>query len=121
MTEHDTPLYVQIDRIERQIVLHRRAASRSMKRFNKHIRDGLGLPAMFLATAGLGLAIGALTKRRIQGTANPVSKKEGVTPVGKIAHILGDVLKVIAMVRTLAATLPRDMSSRTEPNSDLKS
>ncbi len=121
MTPHDIPLSVQIDKAERQIVLRRLAVSRNMKRLNKNVRQGLAFPATLLATAGLGWAIGALLKRRPRGHAHPTSIKNGETSAGKMTHIFGKLLKIIAMLRTLAATLPPDMSCRTQPKTDSKS
>ena len=121
MAVNDAPLPAQIDKAEQLIVLRRLAVSRNMKRLSKDVRQGLATPAALLATAGLGLAIGVLLKHRIQATADTTVTKGGETQSGKMAHIFGNLLKIIAMVRTLAAALPPDRICRTQPKPGSKS
>lgn len=121
MAVNDAPLTAQIDKAERQIVLRRFAVSQNMKRVNKDVRQGLVLPAALIATAGLGLAIGVLLKRRTHAPANTRAIKGGETQSGKMAHIFGNLLKIIAMVRTLAAALPPGITCRTPPKPGSKS
>lgn len=120
MAGNDAPLPAQIDLAERQIAVRRLAVSRNIKRFNVDVRQRLAIPAVLLASAGVGLSIGVLLKHRLQTPPHSTAIKSGETPSGKIAHTFGNLLKIIAMVRTLAAALPPDMTCRTQPKSGSK-
>ena len=99
----------QIQRLEQRIAVRRQFINHQARVLRQDFRRTLTAPATLLAASGIGLATGLILKHRSVETGTE-------TKTGKLTQIFANVLKLIAMARALAATLPADSPKSTNPD-----
>ncbi len=100
-----------IHQVEQRIVLRRQHINRNASKLRRDIRQRLVAPTTLLTSAGLGFAIGLM----LRPIATVAAINTARAHPGRVTRLFANVLKVIAMARTLAAALPPATSSHTTP------
>lgn len=113
--EGKSALAAQIEQVERKINIRRHVISERTILLKQNVRHKLVSPTALVSYAGVGLAIGLLTRR---SPGKPVNTSSKVSPVAQTAMVrieqfLAKVFKVVAMGRTLATLLPQAPTPRT--------
>ncbi len=109
-------LAAQIELLERKINIRRLNMSERTILLKHNVRQKLVSPTALISYAGVGVAIGLLTRRPRAIPINAPSSKvppAAQTAMVRIEQFLAKVFKVVAMGRTLATLLPQTPTPRT--------
>ncbi|MES2365299.1 MAG: hypothetical protein V4563_05365 [Pseudomonadota bacterium] len=99
----------QIRELEQNIVMRRYLIDRNLMVLRRDARKHLATPQALFTSAGLGMAIGIILRRRFNTTKSQSGSD-------KLTQIFTNLFKIAAIARTLAATLP-SRPDMTEPES----
>lgn len=99
----------QIRELEQNIVMRRYLIHSNLIVLRRDARKRLATPQALFTSAGLGMAIGVILRKRLNTT-----KSQNGT--GKLTQVFANLFKIAAIARTLAATLP-SRPDMTEPES----
>lgn len=99
----------QICELEQNIGLRRYLLDRNLTALRRNARKRLATPQALFASAGLGMAVGVILRKR-----SNLIKSQNDT--GKLTQVFSNLFKFAALVRTLAAALPSRSHDMTDPD-----
>jgi hypothetical protein len=99
----------QIDELEQTIELRRYLIERNISALRRDARKHLATPQALFTSAGLGMAVGVILRKRSNAT-------QSRSDTWKLTQVLTNLFKIAAIARTLAATLPSRSHNMTEPD-----